>query len=984
MNFDDILNKIGLRRNTPAGLTLNQQAQLAEARRTIRKAGIQSLISGTKTDRYRETETAQGYQKEKVRSDEAAIKAVHSVNSQWGIMGIPREFFSKYDNDRLAQNAAYALCEKATLDYFGPAEWGVTDGEGDEAGLAVDFLMEPNPQQTLNDLILEAVPDTLRYDQAIWVKALTPMDRVAEMKCYHGPEFWIEIDREWRAIEGDYGASYVGPWSKGYVRQFWQHSRPGIYIPFAPKEICHFKLYPRSDSLYGTDFLSRLKWQIEYMIDSTRAAGMTFANGISPGAVMTHPQYSTLEQLEERDGELEFENVGPENFGAILHLIGEETISSFTPTMVDMEWLKGQKFVSELIWSMFGFSASEFSSGDTNRATAYINRNITKTRMLYRLQKSFELMINRQVLPFIEGYKKDWKFKFVETVELDDELKQAQVTSSKLGNAMMAQQMGIPLKEALEIADVDEDMIENIVAKIEEQGGAEGDWYDGMGYEDEGLSPEESEQYYGEADEGGDAHVEDYSGTADEETYSGEDDEEDPVQKSCTITMHNGELRIIEHDTIQKAQEELDSLDWLAGAYNLPGRLVMIQGPGIRKARVYLKEGEYAPEDKVQHDGPRGGRYYETSGNAAVKEAQRYQPAGDEATTGRKQAIQEPVSGGHTLPGIPAGVTKRGKWVGDVARASDRKPADGDKNGWGATDYMDRDDLSDKEKSDLKLYQQIAGYRLINLAARTGRRDAAELRKDVIATIRSRGDTFHTASRGPYGYNPLPDVMQVTDDELKEIIQNLDNSIKKSELPGDWTMYRGISPSLLKDIGSKLKVGDTFTEGGYGSWTLSPGRCLFHSRPVTEDDIGEPGISLELMLGDNTSGGGPRVVFKTRAHKGDKALYMDGAPWSSYICGEAHDRDSEGKGMIARDLYDDDDEEGWLEEVAQYYDDTDNSEILYARSTAWRVISIEATTGDELVENLRDSTNNDRYVSGEYTESPVLVIEVEQIGEIAQ
>lgn len=970
MNFDDILNKIGLRRNTPAGLTLNQQAQLAEARRTIRKAGIQSLISGTKTDRYRETETAQGYQKEKVRSDEAAIKAVHSVNSQWGIMGIPREFFSKYDNDRLAQNAAYALCEKATLDYFGPAEWGVTDGEGDEAGLAVDFLMEPNPQQTLNDLILEAVPDTLRYDQAIWVKALTPMDRVAEMKCYHGPEFWIEIDREWRAIEGDYGASYVGPWSKGYVRQFWQHSRPGIYIPFAPKEICHFKLYPRSDSLYGTDFLSRLKWQIEYMIDSTRAAGMTFANGISPGAVMTHPQYSTLEQLEERDGELEFENVGPENFGAILHLIGEETISSFTPTMVDMEWLKGQKFVSELIWSMFGFSASEFSSGDTNRATAYINRNITKTRMLYRLQKSFELMINRQVLPFIEGYKKDWKFKFVETVELDDELKQAQVTSSKLGNAMMAQQMGIPLKEALEIADVDEDMIENIVAKIEEQGGAEGDWYDGMGYEDEGLSPEESEQYYGEADEGGDAHVEDYSGTADEETYSGEDDEEDPVQKSCTITMHNGELRIIEHDTIQKAQEELDSLDWLAGAYNLPGRLVMIQGPGIRKARVYLKEGEYAPEDKVQHDGPRGGRYYETSGNAAVKEAQRYQPAGDEATTGRKRGIQEPVTGGHTLPGIPAGVTKRGKWIGEPKRDPNRDESYSELPEGNTDDYMDREDLEPEEVEAILEYQRVTGYRLINTAARTGRRDAQGIRADLKERIKSKGDTFH--QRG----GPEPPILSITSEQLQDIIDNIDRAIEKSELPGDWTMYRGISPSLLKDIGTKLKVGDTFTEGGYGSWTMNPGRCLFHATPVDIDEVHEPGISEDHWVGSNDAGEGHRIIFKTKGKRGDKAMYLDGAPWSDHIAGGEFNRNADAEYAVKRDDYET--YRDYNDAMLEYRDPTDQSEILYARDTAWRVVSIE---GEDYLEDLYDLDNKDNYKNGAYLANKVLVITVEYVGE---
>ena len=62
---------------------------------------------------------------------------------------------------------------------------------------------------------------------------------------------------------------------------------------------------------------------------------MTFANGVGPSMVWKHPDLNSIEQLEERGMEVELENKGPENFGNILHLIGQEDISTIFPEALE-------------------------------------------------------------------------------------------------------------------------------------------------------------------------------------------------------------------------------------------------------------------------------------------------------------------------------------------------------------------------------------------------------------------------------------------------------------------------------------------------------------------------------------------------------------------------------------------------------------------------------------------------------------------------
>ena len=452
-----------------------EEADLAYRRKIALMKGQRAAASFNRYEATPEDEERALQVRAKQLMNDPQRRAIYSVNSYLNIFGIPRPNFWKSDNDRLARNAIYAVCEKRIMDTIETIEWDVTDAKKESVLTAVRFLKKPNPQDTFQTLIKQTIPDLLRYDQAAWVKTRALAGNLLELKAYSGPEFWIEVDNKFDEVMGQYGLSYYGPWSHGYVKRYWQHSRPGVYIPFAVNDVCLLMMYKKADSIYGTDFIQQLKWQLEYMIDSTKAAGMTFANGYGPSMIWKHPDLSSIDQLEERNMEVELENKGPENVGNILHLIGAEEISTVFPELMHMQWLEGQKFISSIIWAMFGFSASEFTSDDVNRATAYINQNITKSKMLAPILRHLETVINTEVLPELDGYQEGWIFAFKPVQELDDKLKEAQYLQAQATVVKSYVDMNVPIEEAMRLAEVDEEHITAVTAALDTANQLEGE-----------------------------------------------------------------------------------------------------------------------------------------------------------------------------------------------------------------------------------------------------------------------------------------------------------------------------------------------------------------------------------------------------------------------------------------------------------------------------------------------------------------------------
>ena len=543
----------------------------------------------------------QNKEKEDITDTDAVRRAIHSISNYYNTLGVWRDDFDKVSNDKLARNSYYSMCEKAMMDYMGSIEYKVIDKNGESVDAANEFLDQPNPQEGFDVLLKMAIRDLVRYDAGVWVKSFNRSGYLTEIKAFVGPEFWREIDRVPMniGIPKDYISSgavmYQGWWSHGYTMRYWQRSRPGVYIPFVPEEICYFMMYPRSDGVYGTDFLKFLKHQLQYLIDSTRAAGKTFENGIVPSIVWEHPDVMTREQLTQRIRKVEVENRGSYKFGGIIHTVNNEKVTTLAQKLHDMEWLEGQKFIAQLIWAMWGFSPSEFIGEGENRATAYVKRNITKSRLLYPLMKHFAAKINKEILPHLKGYRDGWHFEFVRDVDLDDEQKVAQTQAIKITSFNTLISMGVKPSVALRVAALDEGLTTPEIEEMDESldmmmmGLESGD---GSMETTEGGLPEDNEA--GRYGNGSEKYV-DASLSSDEGA------------SKPTENPRGGEE---EEKQFKKSEEGGDE------PFLVP----------LRKAKVYINYPSEAPPGRHVGRGARGGYYYITN----VREAGQASPHRDE------------------------------------------------------------------------------------------------------------------------------------------------------------------------------------------------------------------------------------------------------------------------------------------------------------------------------------------------------------------
>lgn len=585
--------------------------------------------------------------KEDVTDTEGIRRAIHTISNYYNTLGVYRDDFDKNKNDKLARNAYYVLCEKAIQDYLGSATYKVVDKDGQPVEAAMDFLDMPNPQDDFGTLMKMAVRDLVRYDAGVWVKTFNAGGYLVEMKSYLGTEFWKEQDRVAMIVNMPFSSvvnydrssstyathwqpAYSGWWSHGYVQRYWQRSRTGVYIPFQPEEICYFMMYPRSDGIYGTDFIKYLTYQLQYLIDSTKAAGKTFENGLVPSVVWMHDNVKNIQQLEQRIREVRASNQGPNRFGSILHTVSGEKVETLAQTLLNMQWLEGQKFIAQLIWAMWGFSPAEFVGEGENRATAYVKRNITKSRLLYPLMDHIEKKMNREVLPYLKGYKKGWKFLFLRDVDLDDDQKISQTSSTRASTVSQWIAMGFTAGQAMrlsgmgdELATMDEQSLNDQIMQFnlaQAGGGADpGMDEDQMGrYDSEGAG---MEGYMP-------VNLQDYGqGGEDTEMRFGEEDEKqfkkgietrgqyvwsNPSQKD-----EYAKRRKVYHEAVRSGKTHDEAMETArkdGKSFDVPPEDKIT----VKKAKVYINSPSEAPKGRSVKRGARGGYYYITTAKQAA------------------------------------------------------------------------------------------------------------------------------------------------------------------------------------------------------------------------------------------------------------------------------------------------------------------------------------------------------------------------------
>lgn len=571
--------------------------------------------------------------REDVTDTEAFRRAIHSISNYYNTLGVYRDDFDKQNNDKLSRNAYYSICEKAILDYIGSSRYQVLDKNGDAVEQATEFMDAPNPQDGFSDVLKMSVRDLVRYDAGVWVKSFNAAGYLKEMKAYLGTEFWKEQDRVAMIVNMPFSSvvnfdrasstfathwqpAYTGWWSHGYVQRYWQRSRTGVYVPFQPEEICYLMMYPRSDGIYGTDFLKYLRYQLQYLIDSTKAAGKTFENGLVPSIVWGHEQVRNIQQLTQRIMEVRASNQGANKFGQILHTVQGEKVETLAQSLHNMEWLEGQKFVAQLIWATWGFSPTEFVGEGENRATAYVKRNVTKSRLLYPLMDHIEKKVNREVLPYLKGYKKGWAFSFLKDLDLDDDQKLAQAAATKASTTVQYLSVGLDIATSMKLAGLTEELktidTDQLQAQILEYQAMQTGAMNGGGAEENGEMGRYDSEGAGTAGYV-QVNMSDY-GQGGEFTEQRIGEEDEKQYRKAKEDKADDRLSVNRKHLIRKAGDTFDIVaEGRDGTTRVCKAEVESATERIWKAKVYINSPSEAPKGRTVKRGARGGYYYITS-----------------------------------------------------------------------------------------------------------------------------------------------------------------------------------------------------------------------------------------------------------------------------------------------------------------------------------------------------------------------------------
>ena len=255
--------------------------------------------------------------------------------------------------------------------------------------------------------------------------------------------------------------------------------------------------------------------------------------------------------------------------------------------------------------------------------------------------------INREILPFLKGYKKTWEFRFIQEMELDDKQKVAQTGAIRMGSITAGLGAGIPARLAYKIAN-DESLSKSDLEDLDEakqnammqEMGGEGGNDDILGDQEQGRYGQGSEMYQP-------TKISDYG-------QGGENTEQ-----------RMGNKEEVEY---KKARFEPGDEFYKSGLkYE-----IISANENFAKARVYLQPGQAAPEGRTVRQGNRGRSYYLTTlKQQATKKKKKHW--GSSGGSGGEEEENEHSAPAPEIEGAQKMVRVTGNGVGIVAGIVDGK-----------------------------------------------------------------------------------------------------------------------------------------------------------------------------------------------------------------------------------------------------------------------------------------------------------------------
>jgi hypothetical protein len=198
----------------------------------------------------------------------------------------------------------------------------------------------------------------------------------------------------------------------------------------------------------------------------------------------------------------------------------------------------------------------------------------------------FENKINREVLPYLRGYKKAWKFEYLKDIELDDEQKIAAIYSTKASTVSTYISMNFPIELALKFAGIGDDLATGDVESIKDSINAAQ-----MAMLQEQVS--------------GVAGTDVMAGNENDDMGRYGDDQGSYMPINVSDYGQGGENT--ETRTGEKAEQEFK------GGAAAKAKKKPAEKGTVKKAKVYINHPSEAPKGRSVRRGGRGGYYYITA-----------------------------------------------------------------------------------------------------------------------------------------------------------------------------------------------------------------------------------------------------------------------------------------------------------------------------------------------------------------------------------
>lgn len=307
----------------------------------------------------------------------------------------------------------------------------VTDEIQNQIDEATKFFNARTWMESWHNTLRRMLPDLLMYDCGVLIK-------IFGKECYDKDGLLKENNKTPPLeMQSRDGRSFLADCDQfGRITKYFQYSWMNIQsvpIPFARDEIIYLMARPQSRSVYGVASLSIIKDVMDYLTASIASNRAFWENGMFPGLQIDHPDIVDPDELLARAQLYKETLKGEANYNKALITAGGTKVTPLQFTNQQNQWLEASEYMQKLVFALFKISPSQLGfTEQTNRATAIVQSENYKQEGVRTVLTLLENYLNREII--WKYFGEDIKFKFDDSLDLQDKKQQADVDHILLGD----------------------------------------------------------------------------------------------------------------------------------------------------------------------------------------------------------------------------------------------------------------------------------------------------------------------------------------------------------------------------------------------------------------------------------------------------------------------------------------------------------------------------------------------------------------------